>query len=252
MLEPSVPIAALDLPPRAGLAQASRLGFRAVTLSAAQPGLRPRELDRSARRGLRAELRRLELTCVGVDLFVPPEHFVQADQLDRAIAAVEAALQLADDLEARVLFLRLPPTPDGEEPLEATRAIAAAAVGVRARVADLSLDGPALESVRSGGDLPIDIGLDTAAWLASGLDPTEGIVELGDRLSGIRLVDLDVHGTRMPVSMSGRLDLGALRTGLEVGGFNGALVADARGWSNPIEGLQQTLAMWRASGDLEG
>ena len=156
-------------------------------------------------------------------------------------------MQLADDLEARVLFLRLPPVPEGDEPLEVTRAIAAAATRARVRIADLSLDGPAIDAVRSEDELPIDVGLDTGAWLASGQDPTEGIVELGARLAGIRLVDLDVHGTRVPVSMNGRLDLPALRTGLEVGGFTGAVVADARGWTNPVVGLEQTLGAWRAT-----
>ena len=114
MLEPAVPISVFDLPPRGALAAASRLGFRAVTISAARAGLRPRELDRSARRGLAAELRRLELHCTGIDLFLPREHYQRSEHVDRAIAAATGAIELADDLGADSVFLRLPPADAGE------------------------------------------------------------------------------------------------------------------------------------------
>ena len=107
-MEPSITTSALHSEPRLGLELASRLGFRSVTLSAAQPGLRPRELDRSARRGLLAELRRLELECSSIDLFIPPEHFTSTETIERALDAVRGALDLATDLGARSLFLRLP------------------------------------------------------------------------------------------------------------------------------------------------
>jgi hypothetical protein len=43
------------------------MGFRSVQLSAAQPGLRPRELDRSGRRDLLARLSRLQMPAAGLE-----------------------------------------------------------------------------------------------------------------------------------------------------------------------------------------
>ena len=245
VLEPAVPISVFDLPPRPGLAMASRLGFRAVTLSAAQPGIRPRELDRSARRGLLAELRRLELECTGIDLFLPREHYEQPEHIDRALSAAGQAIQLADDLGALSVFLRLPPEGEDGQRGDAIRELAAAAAGARARVSDISLDGQALASVRKGEELPIDVAMDTAAWIAEGSDPIAGIVELDARLGGIRLVDVDANGMRVPASKGRALDLDAVRTGLEIGGFSGAVVLDARGWADPINGLLGDLEVWR-------
>ena len=246
MIEPALPISVLDLPPRSALETASRLGFREVALSAAQPGLRPRELDRSARRGLLAELRRLELRCSAIDLFVPREHYADARHVDRALAATRQAVALADDLGATTVFLRLPPA-DAEGCLsEAMIELAAIAAGARARVADIALDGPPLAAIRSGEDLPVDFAMDTAAWLAAGSDPLAGIVEIDARLAGLRLVDVDANGLRVPVTRGRGLDLESLRTGLELGRFSGAVVLDARGWAEPVPGLLQDLEAWRS------
>jgi hypothetical protein len=51
---------------------------------------------------------------------------------------------------------------------------------------------------------------------------------------------------RVPASAGRGLDLGAVRTGLEIGGFTGSVVLDARGWSDPINGLMNDLKAWRA------
>ena len=248
MLEPSATIAAIHSLPRTGLQIASRLGFRRVTLSASQAGLRPRELDRSARRGLLAELRRLELHCDAVDLFVPPEHFVLGEFVDRALAAARGSLELASDLGASVLFMRLPSEDSEAEALESTRELMAMAEeGGGVRIADVAIEGPAMSAFSSGRESAIGVGLDTAAWLADGRDPIEGIVTLGEHLAGIRLVDLDETGTRSPVLPDGRIDLAALGVALQTGATPGALVADARGWLHPVAGLEHTLASWRTS-----
>jgi sugar phosphate isomerase/epimerase len=246
VLEPAVPISVFNLQPRQGLAVASRLGFRSVCLSAAQPGLRPRELDRSARRGLLGELRRLELDCSCIDLLLPREHYQQPQHVDRALSATVQAIELAADLGARSIFLRLPPVTDAEEPDELTRELAAVASASPVRVCDTTLDGPGMTAHRSGWELPVDVGMDTAAWLSEGRDPLAGIVELGPRLAGVRLVDLDGNGSRVPLVLGRRLDLDSIRTGLETGGFEGAVVLDASGWQDPVNGLLQDLQAWRA------
>ncbi|MFO0874695.1 MAG: hypothetical protein U0575_12095 [Phycisphaerales bacterium] len=85
-------LAGLDGDPRDDLAGVARLGFRCVQLSATRPGLRPRELDATGRRGLRERLRWLELSPSGVDLWIPPAHFVESAHIDRAVDAVIAAI----------------------------------------------------------------------------------------------------------------------------------------------------------------
>ena len=248
MIDPSAPIAAVHAQPRMGLQIVSNLGFRRVTISASQVGMRPRELDQSARRGLRAELRRLELMCDAVDLFIPPEHFEQSEHVDRALGAVHAALDLAGDLGAQVLFVRLPNQAVDQEPSEATGALLSLAEGSPVRIADVSLQGPAMKAHAAGDFVALGVGLDTAAWLADGRDPVEGVVSLGPALSGVRLVDLDETGTRSSVAPGGRVDVQALRIALETGATSGVVVADARGWAQPVQGLQETLAAWQMSG----
>ena len=85
------PLAEL-LAPRSVFDRLSELGYRYVQLSAAQPGLRPRELDKSARRDLLATLRRREMSPAGVDLWIPPDHFLASATVDRAAEAVVEAI----------------------------------------------------------------------------------------------------------------------------------------------------------------
>src|SRR5690606_35381914 len=102
-------LAALPGEPRRSIDRLHELGFRFIQLSATHPGLRPRELDQSARRDLLATLRRRERSPAGVDLWIPPEHFADAAQVDRAVAAAIAAIELAADLGRVPLSLALPP-----------------------------------------------------------------------------------------------------------------------------------------------
>ncbi len=114
--EPSIAIGALDGSPRERLQAAHDLRARAVTLDATLAGLRPRELDRSARRGLCALLRRLELRLEGIDLFIPAEHFADTSRQDRALSAVREACEFL--VEASSLVETTPmvhlTTADGE------------------------------------------------------------------------------------------------------------------------------------------
>ncbi|MFI4898047.1 MAG: hypothetical protein ACIARR_09495, partial [Phycisphaerales bacterium JB059] len=109
MLEPiplSLSLAGLDPSPgspwsggvRAAIAWVQSLGARRVRLDAAAPGVRARELDRSARRDLGGLLRRRELTFTGLDLWIPSAHFEETAHVDRAVDATLGAIRLAGDL----------------------------------------------------------------------------------------------------------------------------------------------------------
>ena len=86
--------------PRAAIEWVRERGVRGIALDATAPGLRPRELSRSERRGIGSTLRRLELTFVGVDLFIPPAHFTDPAHEQRALDALCGAMALAADLRA--------------------------------------------------------------------------------------------------------------------------------------------------------
>lgn len=101
-------VASLDADPRRAFVRVREMGFAHVQLSAAQNGLRPRELDQSARRDLLATLRRRELSVSGIDAWIPPEHFLDTAHVDRAVGAVLDAIDLAGDLGRVPVSLGLP------------------------------------------------------------------------------------------------------------------------------------------------
>ena len=231
-----------------GLRVAARLGFRAVTLSAAQTGTRPRELDRSERRGLMAELKRLELHCDSIDLFIPPEHFTSSDTMERAIHAVQDALDLGSDLGASVLFVRLPheslenpPSgghsgPDGPGELESspTRRHRPRRHG---RLTALEEGARRFRSASGSTRLP---------GSPMAVIRLEGLILHGGLVGGVRLVGLDETGSRVSPCLPARIDIHAWRQAFDINAHGASLVIDARGWREPVEGVGEALQAWRA------
>jgi sugar phosphate isomerase/epimerase len=227
-------LAALVGPPRAAMGRLSKLGFRHVQLSAAQGGLRPRELDRSARRDLLSTLRRHELRPAGLDLFIPHRDHLDPATADRAAAAVLDAIALAGALERCPISLTLPA--EGAEGMVESALAEAERWGVE--LADHQVD--------PEGDGPVGLGIDPAAWLAVGEDPVAAVIRFGPRLASARLVDLLLGGTRGPVGdpHDGRLDVSAYRVALSVAGYQRPVVLDARQWSRPEEGMVKSKEVW--------
>jgi hypothetical protein len=159
--------AAVPTSPRARLEWAATLGFEAVRLDGAEPGLRARDLDRSARRDLASLLRRLEVSFGGIDLWIPASHFSDPAHLARALTAVLAAIELCGDL-ARLaegardatLSIRWPEAgdPGALEEIRARAETVGVAIALRAK---------------PGVQLPEGFGedLDPAAVLAAGGGP---------------------------------------------------------------------------------
>jgi sugar phosphate isomerase/epimerase len=211
------------LEPRAAIEWAAGLGYRAVQLDATVPGVRPRELDRSARRDLAALLRRLELGFSGLDLWIPPSHYVEPAHADRALAATAQALELAADLarlaeseNGAAVSLALADKVAGST----IESLASAADRVGARLADhrwpAQLDG-------SG---PVGIGIDPAALLAAASDPASEVSRLAVAPAAARLSDA-VPGGRVAVG-DGRLDVLAYRVALATKGYARPVVVDLR------------------------
>jgi sugar phosphate isomerase/epimerase len=210
------------------------MGFRWAQLSTTQPGLRPRELDQSARRDLMATLRRRELRLAGLDCWIPPGHLREPTQQDRAVHALLAAIELAADLGCCPVSVHLPE----QCPDEVLQALVAATHHRGVQLAD--------HHVPPASSSELGVGIDPAAWLAGGADPVAGVLEAPAPPVSARLVDLLRTGVRGPVGdqHEGQLDVVAYRVALSVRGYRRPVVADARQWSDPEGGLARSDDVW--------
>lgn len=229
------------------LSTIARIGYRAVQWSATVAGVRPRDLDDGARRGLRSELRRLELACSGVDVWIPPGHFLDAATIDRAVDALRDAIEFAAALaepgrERPVVCTMLPSLAERKAVVssaaldDAVRTIASIAEREGILVADHAVE----------ADARLAVGVDPPAAFASSADPVALVAQAGARLASARLVDLFRSGLRGPVGEPGeaRLDLDHYRAALDVVGFRRPLVVDARQWRDPRGGLVISVERW--------
>ena len=241
----------LGLAAREAFAHLRSIRVRGVQWPAAAVGLRPRDLDHGARRDLHAVLRRCELELSGLDLPIPPAHFLEASRVDRAVAAVEEAVRFAADFGRVPVCLRLPRKDeaagdDGADDSADTALDAVRAVADRfgVRLADETVP---LAIGTPHGEV-VGLGLDPVAFLASGVDPAAAALEHAGRVIAARLSDLDASGVRVPPGQGGRLDVVRYRVALEVGGFDGFLVIDPRQWSDALRGVAAAAEAWRGAG----
>lgn len=238
---------------RGAIEWAARRGFAAVQLNGAQPGMRSRELGRSARRDLGAMMRRVGLACAGIDLWIPPEHFAAPATMDRAISAVGEAMDLAADLvelgaagrAGCVVCIALPCGSGGDA---AAAEIAARAERAGVWAADHAWpprDGPPAESAGAGG---LAVGIDPAVALAAGGDPVAAVPRLGRRVAAARLSDVSRLGGRVAAgSPDGQLDLFAYKVALATNGFmerGGVPVLDLRGVGDQDRQAAEALERW--------
>ncbi len=236
-------LAAFGDKPRAVLDRLASLAFRAVQLSASQPGLRPRDLDRSGRRDLSGQLRRLEIVPAGLDLWIPEAHLRDPATLDRAIGAIQAAVELAADLGRVSLSLLLPRRDEAPDPIEPVlEAVIEKSLRFGVPLADCEVP---------PSDRPdVGVGIDPVIWLSSGRDPVDAVVTHADRVESARLGDLTASGDRIPVGdeEQGRLDLGAYRSALKRYGYNAPVVVDVRSTGDPWRQLAESVHAWQAAG----
>jgi hypothetical protein len=257
---------------RSSLDHAAALGLRAVQLDAAAPvgtGVRPRDLDRSGRRDVAASLRRAKLGFAGLDLPIPAAHFADAGSVDRAVAAVIAAIDLAAELRTLtesgqpVVSLSLPDSPDDA----ITKTIAEKAERAGVRIADHAAALTAMRTPQAASPLtpapgtapagaviaaaPSPSNLDLTARLGIGLDPADIMLagfspqvvaaKLGAVLASARLSDLSSLGRVAPGEPGGRLDLREYIAALSVGFADRPVVLDLRGVKHPTQGITNTL-----------
>jgi len=212
------------------------MGFRWVQLSATQPGLRPRELDASARRDLLATLRRRELAVSGIDAWIPSSHFADEQHVDRAASALLEAVELAGDL-GRAAVSVVFPRHGAEGVIDA-----AAAAAERSGVVMADHIAPVVE--RSHEHV-IGIGVDPAAWLSAGENPADIINQYSTQLTSARVCDLLTTGLRGPIGTGdGYLDVLAYKVALSVADYQRPVILDARQWTDPWSGIEQARRAW--------
>lgn len=220
--------------PREAIEFIARNGFQGVQLSAALPGMRPRELDRSARRDLLARLRRSELAPSGVDLWIPDEHFVDPIHADRAVAAILEAVEFAADLGRVPLSIRLPEKTEDDQVRQ---------IRERAEVCNVAI---ADHGARS-------------AILGRGLDPAEIILGGGDpaleaartpTVNAARFSDADRAGAGRVPPGTGRLDVLEYQVALVSSHFASSVVLDLRSLSQPRRIMAACRDEWESTGIL--
>lgn len=224
---------------REQLALVAAWGFRAVALDGKAPGLRAREIDRSGRRDLAAALRRAELACVGIDLWIPAEHFAEVTHADRALAAARGAIELAADLArltdgVALLSLCLP---SGVR--DVRDALAAAADPGDVVVADHQHPPAPGEP----GD-PMAVGIDPATVLFAGGDPVSALLAAGDRLAVARLSDCTTAGRCEVGAPGGRLDVAGYAPGVGLSSRSPMVVVDARQVQSAERAARAALDVW--------
>ena len=220
---------------REQIVESARLGYRAVQLDATAQGVRARDLDRSGRRDLAALLRRLDVGLSGLDLWVPPAHFLDPAKTDRAVGAVTQAVELAAELAscmgtgqggtrgAALVCVTLPEKLGADVLVHLESAGALRGV----RIADHAW--PA----RAMGDGAIGVGFDPAAVIFAGADPVVEVSRLKTAPASARLNDLSPSGRVEPGISEGRLDIQAYEAVLVTRGYHGYLVVDVRGLPEP-------------------
>lgn len=230
---------------KAGLSQIAKSGFTTVQLDAAMPGVRPRELDASARRDLKSTITRNGLALAGVDLMIPPEHYSDPAHLDRAASAIAAACQFAADLGRVALTLNLP-TKQADADLVASVLAAADHVGTPLVICDPCEPAELHDWLTQHNSAPLTAGIDPAALLMTRIDPAQAAQTLTGQLGAARLSDATrgQAASQTPLGQ-GDLDLLSYRVCVDLAQpIHGPVVLDLRGLANPINAAAHAKAAW--------
>ena len=226
-----------DSPPRQVIERAAGAGFRAIVIDAARQGVRPRDLDRSARRGLASLLRRLELRLAGIELWIPPAHYASPAHSDRALTSTLSAIDLLAELAGlaetdRALTLTLPA--QGAD--EAITTIAQTAHRAEIRIANAAW--PQAPSEENDGDAPIGRCIDPRAISRDGEDPIAHVTACRHAPEAARWA----YASRRPEEV---IDPLVYASALSVVGFQGAVALDLRDSADPESDAGAALARWR-------
>lgn len=239
---------------RLAVRQAAAAGVHSVQLSAATRGLRPRELDRRARRDVLALLSRHGIMLGGVDLMIPHKDWLRGDTQDRALAATLGAIELAAEWGRVPLSMTLPVDRLDDE-LKRELLTAADGHGVTLAV-HAEHDVAALKQWLAEEDQPVlAAAVDPATVLAKGEDPAAVAMDLARWVRVARLDDYATVGGGGAGGLGGRcalgdgeLDVVEYRAALAVCTKLRAIVLELRDVPDPRQAMMQGKQLWERTG----
>lgn len=222
--------------------------FDAIQLDATLSGLRPRDLDHRARQDVLALLNRSNLRLSGMDLFIPRDHYLATEHLDRAMQATLASIELAADFGRIPLSIALPIQQMADD---TKTALIESAEGHSVRLAVHAEDQlDELIAWVEQVDLPtVGCGLDPAAILSKAADPAALVHRIGRRLSVARLSDASSRDAiRCPIGQ-GDLDVSTYRIAVDLAAHRtGPVVLDLRGHEDPLNTALDSRLAWDDAG----
>jgi len=194
----------------------------------------------------------------GLDLFIPRKHYLDPEQVDRAMTATIGAIELAADLGRVPVSLTLPIK---RLPADLASAMVESADAHSVRLAVHAEHEPtALSDWIESVDLPaLGAAIDPATLLAQSADPSRWVQRFGQRMVVARVSDLErgvgdemedsegahaVDSVRCAVGQ-GELDVLAYRVSLDLAtGRAGPVVLDLRGLTSPMHAAQSAKRAW--------
>ncbi len=188
-------------------------------------------------------MRRSQLTLSGVDLWIPPVHYLDSARADHAMAAACDSIAFAAEMAtlaggSATLSLTLPEKPEPRAAIVETLSERCLRAG--ARIADYtSPDAPSADPAS-----PIGVGIDPASLMLAGAGASESeLIRLGPRVFAVRLTDRAPRGGERVAPGDGRLDLLAYLIALSTLPNASALplVLDLEGVPNQPEAAGRTI-----------
>ena len=217
---------------------AARAQIPALHLDATLPGIRPRELDRSARRDLLAIVKRHNVSLTGCDLFIPPTHFTSPQHQQRAADAVRQAIAFAAELRSLGALAAMVCI-ETVAPAEKQPGAALDATPLLTELVTHARDHGVTLCDCTSDTSPLARGLDIAAILARNEDPAAAI--LTHKPACLRLADWNGRA-RVPFG-EGRADATAISATASVAAPTALGIFDFRGVRLPDAGsLREAVA----------
>ncbi|MAX23273.1 MAG: hypothetical protein CMJ19_02120 [Phycisphaeraceae bacterium] len=226
------------------LTQLAKFKFHAVQLDATLSGIRPRDLDQRSRKDLLAVLTRSSMRLAGLDCFIPRKDFISTENVDRAMTAALATIELAADLGRVSVSLALP-VRDLDNDVKAALLTAADSQGVRLAVhAEDQMDAQ-LAWIDEVSQPILGMSMDPASLIASDDDPVTLTQKHGDHLTVGRLSDYRKDANVRCAVGEGSLDVMSYRLMLDMAkGRRGPVVLDLRSLEYPQQAAVDGAKAW--------
>jgi hypothetical protein len=185
-------------------------------------------------------LRRTELELAGIDLWIPAEHYSDAEKSERAMETLHQTIVLVTEL-ARLAGGRSRPlvsvTLPTSMPESERRSINSLGERHGALIADHTPDGPEGMGSNIAG---LVIGVDPASCMMGGVDPEQRVHKSG----AIRLTDANPSGRCVVGGTGGRLDLSGYAGACLTSGQRW-IVTDAWGIDDADKAIRTAVTAWR-------